>query len=124
MGVFKNNDKSAAHKVLDIIDTYNITIQQFKEHLTSLQFNPSKIDYFATISTNIKTYFTKIYNQKHLSSLKPLKKNDRLQENDYLDYNNDYDDDDDHNDNDDNEDDIDKNFNDNKKVINENKNNK
>jgi hypothetical protein len=56
------------------METYNLNPDLLKEHLVDVQFNPKKIDYFQSVPSNIKAQITRLYNNRHKSSLKSKKK--------------------------------------------------
>ena len=59
---------------IDVLDTYGMDPNKFKENLTEMQFNPSKTDLLADIPLNVKSGMTKKYNLRHKTSLKAAKK--------------------------------------------------
>ncbi len=71
---YSRDDKQGMEQVLQILDNYSITIDQLKEHLVDIQYNPKKVDFFKKVSTSNKSYLTRIYNSAHQSSLKGLRK--------------------------------------------------
>lgn len=60
-----------------VMEHYELTPDMIKEHLVDVQFKGNKKDPYADVSTQTKTAVTRIYNQRHKSSLKKKAKGKR-----------------------------------------------
>jgi replication factor C subunit 1 len=72
--ILKRQQKDDVEGAIAVLDSLNISNDQFKEHIATLIYDKKRLDALNGISTKAKTSFTKAYNTTHRTSLVAKKK--------------------------------------------------
>lgn len=52
---------------IEMLDSFNISNDQFKEHVVDLMLNKSLVEWLDKVPTKTKTAFTRLYNNRHVT---------------------------------------------------------
>lgn len=72
--IYKHLKNEEVKEAIEVLDSLNISNDQFKEHVVDLMMDPKANDKLKKISTKVKSALTRAYNATHQTSLKAKKK--------------------------------------------------